>query len=446
MNTNSNNWETINSSSVPSTSPPIPPKTKLEECTIKLKKARKTSFKKDTKLKKIKEQLNKYKRSYSGNKASYLPNTSSSEWETTDDEYIVSPSDHTITHTHYHQIKDHITRRYLEYDRNPVYFLNTFLESSKTEPSKFVRDIEVYNNIVKQPLKHMFFIIKMTVPTKSRSKIVNNTTFCLMTSDGVYPIDYMNVNNSVDPFSVLQMRKKKQKSAGIKSVLKGLRVAGESICSQEIGAVYITEQYTDYSTIAVISFGLHKKSTRGLKNAVLDILQDVTLVNNYDVLGFVYCEPYKQHPIDSYIPLICSNKNFGSVLLKFIENLASYIGYEKMQLSAIESAVSYYYFKSNYNIKRGGKYTIDYNYELSTFIKRPIKGSKPTMGGRGENINRVIINTVSTKKRTPHPNSYRQSKRIQSLKVTPHKEYTLFNVATDEDDNIKMAKVLDRYE
>ena len=434
MNNNLDEWETINSSGTVNNSSP-------------------KSVKKTQKKKKKKQNPTKYKRhptrtKHAFNESKKSQTASNSEWVTTDDEHLSSTPDNStkMPPSKYHQIKGNITRRYEEYERNPVHFLNTFLEESKEQPDKFLKTIQDYNNNTKFPLKHTFFIIKMTIPTTSRSKTVHNTTFCLMTIDGVYPIDYMNVNNTVDPFSELQVKKRKQKSKGMKSLLKGLKVAGSSICSNEIGKGYITEQYTDYSTIGVISFGLHKKHTRGLKTTVMDILQDITLINNYDVLGFVYCEPYKLHPIDAYIPLICSNKNFGGVLLKFIENLASFIGYEKMQLSAIESAVSYYYFKSNYQIKRGGKHTLAFNYELSKFIKRPIEGSVKTKGGDGENINRVIVNSTLTKKINAHPKASRKSKRIQSLKATPHKEYTLFNVAVDEGDNIKMAKVLNVFE
>jgi hypothetical protein len=443
MNNNSDEWETINSSGAPSNSPPLPPKSKLEKCAKQLQKEQKKSLKKDAIIKQLKEEFKQSKKPQVS-----PPKPSNSEWVTTDDEQLSSTPDNStyITPSKYHQIKEKIERRYEEYERNPVEFLNTFLDSCKTSPNKFFKAIQGYNDNAKHPLKHLFFIIKMTVPTTSRSKTVHNTTFCLMTRDGVFPIDYINVNNTVDPFSALQVSKRKHKLTDMKSLLKGLHVAGAAICSQEIGTAYITQQYTDYCTIGIISFGLHKKPTRGLRTSVLDILQDITLVNKYDVLGFIYCEPYKPHPIDAYIPLICSNKNFGGVLLKFIENLASYIGYEKMQLSAIESAVSYYYFKSNYKIKRGGKYTLAFNYELSKFIKRPIEGSITTRGGGGENINRVIVNPPSTKKTHEHPKASRKSKRIQSLKATPHKEYTLFNVAADEDDNIKMAKVLDVFE
>ena len=435
MSNNSYGWETINSSGVPSNTPP-----KLSKKKQKKKQKKRTP------------KNNNYKRSQPGlialsQKLPINPHNSNSEWVTTDDEQLSSTPDNSteITPSKYHQIKDNITRRYEEYERNPVNFLNTFLEASKEQPDKFVEAVQGYNDTTKHSLKHLFFIIKMTVPTTSRSKSIHNTTFCLMTSDGVYPIDYMNVNNTVDPFSDLQVKKKKQKSKGMKSLLNGLKVAGSSICSNEIGKGYITEQYTDYNTIGVISFGLHKKHTRGLKTTVMDILHDITLVNKYDVVGFVYCEPYKPHPIDAYIPLICSNKNFGGVLLKFIENLASFIGYEKMQLSAIDTAVSYYYFKSNYIIKRGGKHTLAFNYELSRFIKKPIEGSVKTRGGGGENINRVVLNSTLTKKTHTHPKASRKSKRIQSLKATPHKEYTLFNVAVDENENIKMIKILKIY-
>ena len=116
-----------------------------------------------------------------------------------------------------------------------------------------------------------------------------------------------------------------------------------------------------------------------------------------------------------------------------------------MQLSAIDTAVSYYYFKSNYKIKRGGKHTIPFNYKLSRFIKRPIEGSVKTKGGDGENINRIVLTTPLTKKYSVHPNTSRVSKRIKVLQENANKEYTIFNVAADDDNNIKMAKNLDRY-
>ena len=418
MNTNSSQWETIGSN-VPSSSPPRP----LSKCSKKVLKERHKSLKANAKLEKIKKQFKHYKQVNPRSPTYPMgSNTNSSQWETTNDERMVYSQDTSNPLTHYQQVKDNIKEQYSKYERNPIEFLNIFLGLSKASPNTFFNDIKLYNDNSRHPLKHMFFIIKMTIPTTSRSKLVHNTTFCMMTRDGVYPIDYINVNSSIDPFSVFQISKKKNKSKGIKALLKGLKVAGESICSQEISKAYITEQYTDYSSIAIISFGLHKKETRGQTTDIASILQDINLVNNYDILGFVYCEPYKSYPIDAYIPLICSNKNFGGILLKFIENFVSYIGYEKMQLSAIESAVSYYYFKSNYKFKRGGQYEVAFNYELSKFIKRPIEGSVKTRGGGGENINRVVLNTSSTKQYNSHPKATRKSLRIKSMKSTPHKE------------------------
>ena len=437
-NTNSEGWETTESSN--SQLPPLPKSVKKK--TNKKKKPKKKSSTKS------KRQITITKPKITVSSQLPIPsNNSNSDWVTTEEDRLSStPDNSTVPLTSkYHRIKYTITQNYEVYEQNPVIFLDTFLKASREQPDKFVTNIQDYNNNSKFPLTHKFFIIKMTIPTTSRSKTVHNTTFCLMTNEGVFPIDYLNVNDTVDPFSELQVKKGTQKLKGMKSLLKGLRVAGAAICSHEIGKGYITEQYTDYSTIGVISFGLHKRNTRGISLNILDVLKDISLVNKFDVLGFVYCEPYKSYPIDAYIPLICSNKNFGGVLLKFIENLASYIGYDKMQLSAIDTAVSYYYFKSNYKIKKGGKHTIPFNYKLSRFIKRPIEGSVKTKGGDGENINRIVLTTPLTKKYSVHPGASRVSKRIKVLQETAHKEYTIFNVAADDDDNIKMAKNLDRY-
>ena len=173
---------------------------------------------------------------------------------------------------------------------------------------------------------------------------------------------------------------------------------------------------------------------------------------SYDCLGFSFLERYKKAKDSIYLQAICSNKGFGDKILKITELMSEFMLFNKMYLSAVDTALAYY-ISRNYEIiinrKKGRnlKYIVDPN--SSKYIKEPIKGSKELYGYRGSEMFRTVQkrskkgNRNNTRDLSSVRRSSRTKKRVNES--TYPKQFILQNVSFDDDDNINMVKEMKEF-
>ena len=231
-----------------------------------------------------------------------------------------------------------------------------------------------------------------------------------------------------------------------------IKTSGFKLCSGVISKSYI--QYClKNSDYFVIAFGIHKRNTK-LKSKLSREGPNTKLSNivGYDCLGFAFLERYKKSKDSIYLQAICSNKGFGDRIFKFTELVAEFMLFNKLYLSAVDTALAYY-ISRDYEViinRKSGKnlkYIIDPSNRKS--IKSPIPGSKELYGYQGSlmfkstkskkstKVNSVNNSTTSTVRR-----SARSRKRVNNS--SGPKQYVLQNVSFDSDENINMVKELNQ--
>ena len=229
-----------------------------------------------------------------------------------------------------------------------------------------------------------------------------------------------------------------------------IKTSGFKLCSSVLSKSYI--QYClKNSDYFVMAFGIHKRNTK-LKSKLSKAGPNTKLSNivGYDCLGFAFLERYKKSKDSIYLQAICSNKGFGDRIFKFTELVAEFMLFNKLYLSAVDTALAYYISRGyeviiNRKTGKNLKYIIDPSDKKS--IKKPIPGSKEIYGFRGSlmfkstkskkstKVNSVNNSTTSTVRRSTRS----RKKRDNSLGP---KQYVLQNVSFDGDENINMVKEL----
>ena len=231
-----------------------------------------------------------------------------------------------------------------------------------------------------------------------------------------------------------------------------MKTSGFKLCSGVISKSYI--QYClKESDYFVIAFGIHKRNTK-LKSKLSREGPNTKLSNivGYDCLGFAFLERYKKSKDSIYLQAICSNKGFGDRIFKFTELVAEFMLFDKLYLSAVDTALAYY-ISRDYEViinRKSGKnlkYIIDPSDRKS--IKTPIPGSKELYGFQGSLMFRSMKSKKSTKvnsinnstKSTSTVRRSTRSRKKRNNSLGP-KQYILQNVSFDSDDNINMVKQL----
>ena len=95
-----------------------------------------------------------------------------------------------------------------------------------------------------------------------------------------------------------------------------------------------------------------------------------------------FLERYKKSKDSIYLQAICSNKGFGDRIFKFTELVAEFMLFNKLYLSAVDTALAYYISRGyeviiNRKIGKNLKYIIDPSDKKS--IKKPIPVQKNYM-------------------------------------------------------------------
>lgn len=231
-----------------------------------------------------------------------------------------------------------------------------------------------------------------------------------------------------------------------------IKTSGFKLCSSVLSKSYI-QHCLKYSDYFVMAFGIHKRDTK-LKIKLSREGPNTKLSNivGYDCLGFAFLERYKKSKDSIYLQAICSNKGFGDRIFKFTELVSEFMLFNKLYLSAVDTALAYYISRGyeviiNRRIGKNLKYIIDPSDRKS--IKTPIPGSKELYGFQGSlmfkstkskkstKVNSVNNSTTSTVRR-----SSRSRKRLDNS--SKPRQYVLQNVSFDSDDNINMVKELNQ--
>jgi hypothetical protein len=279
-------------------------------------------------------------------------------------------------------------------------------------------------------------------------RVFEHFLFVKVNEDNTFSLTYLENDKTETKYAVL-----------LGKIMKSFETSGFRICSATISKKYIL-YCLENNPIFVIGFGMHKKTTKLSK--MLDSAKPQTKLDNlvaYDLLGFVFVDKYKKNHKNLYIDVICSNKSFGDILLTLVEYLGEYMLYDKMYLSAVDTALSYY-LSRKYTIiinKSSGKqfkYMVDPKNKRG--IKEPIEGSKELTFRAGMNM--VNITTPSyrrsqkksqNKTSVNNSTSVRRSGRIRSIKQVVKKvkesgkrRFVLNYVSFDSDSNINMVKEL----
>lgn len=304
---------------------------------------------------------------------------------------------------------------------NSQKFMESFLKHSMVEEA--IQSILEYNTKESLALSFEFFIIK-----------IGDEYFYLAIDDkGPYIIS-INSKKAESKFKVI-LRK-------LNSLFK---TASFKICSSVISKTYIQE-CLQTSEFFFIALGMHKRHTK-LKNELSKESPNKKLesIASYDCLGFAFLERYKKSKDSIYLQAICSNKGFGDRILRLTELLSEYLLFNKMYLSSVDTALSYY-LSRGYEViinRRNGrnlKYIVDPSTRRG--IKTPIPGSKELYGYQGSLMFRSErkSKTQKTNNSTTSRRSTRTRKRVNNTSVP--KQYILQNVSFDSDNNINMVKEL----
>ena len=307
-------------------------------------------------------------------------------------------------------------------------FMDMFLSEDSVRNA--FKKIEEYN--LKETLTHTFefFIVK-----------IKEDYFVIYLNEGIPSAISINTGKAESKFVVLFDK--------LDSLIK---TSGFKICSGILSKDYLKYCLKE-SDYFVIALGMHKRHTK-LKNRLSRDTPDKKLSNiiSYDCLGFSFLERYKKAKDSIYLQAICSNKGFGDKILKITELMSEFMLFNKMYLSAVDTALAYY-ISRNYEIiinkKKGRnlKYIVDpYS---SKYIKEPIKGSKELYGYRGSEMFRTVQkrskkgNRNNTRDLSSVRRSSRTKKRVNES--TYPKQFILQNVSFDDDDNINMVKEMKEF-
>tara|TARA_B100001093_G_C26682647_1_gene951142 strand:- start:33 stop:935 length:903 start_codon:yes stop_codon:yes gene_type:complete len=296
--------------------------------------------------------------------------------------------------------------------------------NKSTTPS-YNEKIDDYNKSQKSALNFKFHLLKMIIHGEYHFFIIN--------LDSVLYIDESLIGPIFDKFQT--------------ESIKALQTSGLAICGGDINKGYIIDQF-HYNDICLLSFGETKKmdSLRKRKKGQMSM-------TNYDLLGFVFLDAYKHNRKisknmtaevnDSYISLICSNKRFGGILLEFMERLAKFEKYKRMQLGAVETAITYY-LKMGYYPKINPKSKKSYEYKLNKYIPTPFKGSM-VLDKTGKFLTKKASSKKSLKKGSNSAfTASRASNRLSKKAANTKKNtiYVLYGVEYDSDNNLIMIKNL----
>lgn len=231
-----------------------------------------------------------------------------------------------------------------------------------------------------------------------------------------------------------------------------IKTSGFKLCSGIISKDYIQDclKYSDYF---VIAFGIHKRNTK-LRNKLSREGPNTKLSNiiGYDCLGFAFLERYKKSKDSIYLEAICSNKGFGDRIFKFTELISEFMLFNKLYLSAVDTALAYY-ISRDYEVIINRKSGKNLKYIIDTLdkksIKKPIPGSKELYDFQGSLMFRSIKSNKSNKINSVNNSSTSRSavrrtkrSRKRNNNASRPKQYVLQNVSFDSDENINMVKEL----
>ncbi len=229
------------------------------------------------------------------------------------------------------------------------------------------------------------------------------------------------------------------------------KTSGFKVCSSVLSKEYINYCLQN-NEFFVIAFGMHKRHTK-LKNKLSKETPNKKLshIIAYDCLGFSFLERYKKSKESIYLNAICSNKGFGDKILNITELISEFMLFNKMYLSAVDTALSYY-ISRDYEIiinRKSGKnlkYIVDPTSRRS--IKKPIPGSKELYGYQGslmfKSTKKGARNTSKSNAKTN--STVRRSARSRKRENNSGpKQYILQNVSFDSDSNINMVKELNQF-
>ena len=345
--------------------------------------------------------------------------------------------------------KDSVRWNHLE--RNELQFMEDFLrDNNKLKsfrdgsnlPINYSSKISEYNKKSAANLKYGFSILKMFNSTHNHSY-------------------YFFIEETPDKKSIVKSIEEENVRRIIESLMV-LKTSSYAICKFNINKDYIIESFLD-NEFSLLCFGTHKRNTRSKKKKQ----SAKTKIASYDLLGFIFCKQRKGPGIKSdkeaYLSLICSNKGFGGIMLQFMENFLENMGYSRLYLSAIESAMPYYLFKCGYNFVPGknrfllkqssgtlinGSYVFEKKREIGKVENGKIKlKTGKTTNEYGNNLsarsrnNRLSSNNLSQRRRS------KRLKVISSRKKKKDYRFELRGISLTSDDkpDINMFKILDAF-